>query len=118
MKYMLLIYANHLEAPQYTPEQQQGAMKAWNTFGQEAQAAGVLLHSEGLMPVTSARTVRVRSGKMMATEGPFAETHEQLGGYYMLDCKDIDEAIEWAAKLPGAWFGSVEVRPVASYEGQ
>lgn len=112
MKYMLLIYNNQLEAPQFTPEEQQANAKAWFAFGAEAQAAGVLLYNDGLAPVTSATTVRVRDGKTLTTDGPFAETHEQLGGYYMIDCKDLDEAISWAAKIPGARYGSIEIRPI------
>lgn len=112
MKYMMLIYANTSQAPAYTPEQQQAAVQAWYAFGKEAEAAGVLLYNDGLAPVTDATTVRVRNGKTLTSDGPFAETHEQLGGFYMLDCQDLDEAIGWAAKIPGAKYGSIEVRPV------
>ena len=112
MKYMMLIYANQAEAPKYTLEEQQAVAKAWYAFGEEAQAAGVLLYNDGLAPITNATTVRVRNGKTVVSDGPFAETHEQLGGYYMLECKDLDEAIAWAAKIPGAKFGTIEVRPV------
>jgi hypothetical protein len=66
---------------------------------------------EWTLPVTDATTVRVRNGKTLITDGPFAETHEQLGGYYLLDCKDLDEAIGWAAMIPSAKYGSIEVRP-------
>ena len=69
-------------------------------LGKEAEAAGVLLSNNGLSPVADATTVRVRNGKTLTTDGPFAETHEQLGGYYLFDCKDLDEAIGWAAKIP------------------
>jgi hypothetical protein len=115
MKYMLLIYNNQSEAPQFTPEEQQANAQAWFAFSAEAQAAGVLLYNDGLAPITSATTVRVRDGKTLITDGPFAETHEQLGGYYMFECKDLDEAISWAAKNPGAKYGSIEVRPVNVY---
>ena len=115
MKYMLLIYANASEAPEYTPEEHQAAVQTWFAFRTEAEAAGVLVSNNGLYPVTDATTVRVRNGKTLTTDGPFAETHEQLGGYFMLDCKDLDEAIGWAAKMPGAKYGSIEVRPVATY---
>jgi hypothetical protein len=115
MKYMLLNYANLSKAPEYTPEEQQAAMQSWFAFQQEMEAAGVLLHNEGLHPVNDATTVRVRNGRTLTTDGPFAETHEQLGGYFMLECKDLDEAISWAAKDPGAKYGSVEVRPVMTY---
>ena len=110
MKYMLLMYANETEAPK-TPEEYQAAAQAWTTFGQEVSAAGVLLSNTGLSPVADATTVRVRDGKTLTTDGPFAETHEQLGGYYLLECKDLDEAIRWAEKIPTAKYGSIEVRP-------
>ncbi len=115
MKYMLLNYADLSKVPEYTPEQRQAAMQAWFAFQTEMEAAGVLLHNEGLHPVSDATTVRIRNGKLLTTDGPFAETHEQLGGYFMIDCKDLDEAIRWAAKDPGAKYGSIEVRPVATY---
>ena len=112
MKYMLLDYADTSKAPQYTPEQAKAAVQAWLDYVTEAKAAGVLVNSEALRPVTDATTVRVRKGKMLTTDGPFAETHEQLGGIHLLDCKDLDEAIAWAAKMPGAKYGSIEIRPV------
>jgi hypothetical protein len=115
MKYMMLIYANASEMPAFTPEQRQAAMQAWGTFQAEAQAAGVLVSNDTLYPVTDATTVRVRNGKTLIADGPFAETHEQLGGYFVLDCQDLDEAISWAAKMPGAKYGSVEVRPIMTF---
>src|SRR6266540_368224 len=105
MKYILLIYADASEAPDYTPEQRQAAMQAWFAYGAQAEAAGVLVSNEGLHPVADATTVRVRNGKTLTTDGPFAETHEQLGGYYVLDCKDLDEALRWAEKIPTAKYG-------------
>jgi hypothetical protein len=115
MKYMMLIYANQSERPVFTPEERQAAMQAWIAFATEAGAAGVLVANDGLSPVSDATTVRVRDGKPLIADGPFAETHEQLGGYYMLDCKDLDEAIAWAAKMPGAKYGTIEIRPVMTY---
>jgi hypothetical protein len=91
-------------------------MAAYGAFGQAAQEAGVLLGGEGLQPTSTATTVRVRNDETLTTDGPFAETREQLGGYYLLDCKDLDEAIGWAARIPGAQSGSVEVRPIMDYE--
>jgi hypothetical protein len=114
MKYMLLMYANESQAPEYTPEEFQSVAQAWQALGQEAEAAGVLVSSSGLSPVADATTVRVRNGKTLTTDGPFAETHEQLGGYFLLDCKDLDEAIGWAAKIPTAKYGSIEIRPLWS----
>ncbi len=112
MKYMLLIYQNESGMPKYTPEEDQAVAQAWYAVLTEAKAAGVWMSNHGLSPVTDATTVRVRDGKMLTTDGPFAETHEQLGGYYLFDCKDLDEAIGWAAKIPAAKYGSIEVRPL------
>jgi hypothetical protein len=111
MKYMLLMYANEAKAPQ-TPEEYQAVAQSWYALGEELKAAGVLLSNNGLNPIADATTVRVRDGKTLTTDGPFAETHEQLGGYYLLECKDLDEAIRWAAKIPTAQYGSIEVRPL------
>jgi len=116
MKYLLLMYANEAETPQYTPEETpaayQAAAQAWYAFTAEAKAAGVWEANNGLTSVTDATSVRVRDGKTLTTDGPFAETHEQLGGYYLLDCKDLDEALRWAAKIPTAKYGTIEVRPL------
>ncbi len=112
MKYILLMYANQSEAPQLNPEQQQAEQQAWYSFMKDAKAAGVLLDNNGLAPGVSATTVRVRDGKTLTTDGPFAETHEQMAGYSVVDCKDLDEAIAWAARIPTARYGSVEVRPL------
>jgi hypothetical protein len=114
MKYMLLMYWDQTITQKFTPEEYQAAGKAWYALGQELEAAGVLVSNQGLSPITDATTVRVRDGKMLISDGPFAETHEQLGGYYLLECKDIDEATAWAAKIPSAKYGSIEVRPVWS----
>jgi hypothetical protein len=108
MKYALLLYGNVSQEPHYTPEEAPAARQAWFDLLAEMKAAQVYLLNYGLSPVTDATTVRVRNG-------PFAETHEQLGGYFMLDCKDLDEAIGWAAKIPYAKYGSIEVRPVITY---
>ena len=116
MRYLLTIYDDESGWNDATPEQSQQIMAAYGAFGEEAQAAGALLGGEGLQPTSTATTVRVRDGEALTTDGPFAETREQLGGYYLLECKDLDEAIGWAAKIPGAQSGSVEVRPVMDYE--
>lgn len=111
MKYLLLMYANESEAPK-TPEELQALAPAWYAYMADAKAAGVLLENNGVEPGTMATTVRIRNGKTLTTDGPFAETHEQLGGYSLLDCKDLDEAIRWAAKIPTAQYGSIEIRPL------
>jgi hypothetical protein len=116
MKYMLLMYANESDLPNKTPEEFQAAAQVWNAFAKEVEASGVLLSNCGLSYVANATTVRVRNDKTLTTDGPFAETHEQLGGYYLLECEDLDAAVGWAAKIPTAQYGSVEVRPAWSQE--
>jgi hypothetical protein len=115
MKYMLLMYADESIAQKFTPEEYQAAGQAWAAFGKEGTAAGVLLSSSGLSSASNATTVRVRDGKTLNTDGPFAETHEQLGGCYLLECKDLDEAVSWAARIPTAKYGAIEVRPLWTY---
>ncbi len=110
MKYMLLMYADETKVPQ-SAEDIQAAGPAWYALSKELEAAGVLVSNCGLSPVTDATTVRIRDGKTLTADGPFAETHEQLGGYYLLECKDLDEALGWAAKIPTAKYGSIEIRP-------
>lgn len=94
MKYMLLMFADELNAPK-TPDEYQVITQAWYGFGEEAKSAGVLLSNNGWEPVASVTTVRVRDGKALITDGPFAQTHEQLGGYYLLDCKDLDDPVPY-----------------------
>ena len=112
MKYMLLMYANESETQEWTQEETQAWFQTWQTLRREAKDAGVLLSNNGLSPIANATTVRVRNGQTLCTDGPFAETHEQLGGFFMVGCKDIDEAIRWAARIPHAKYGSVEIRPL------
>ena len=112
MKYLLLMYANEAEITKLTPDEVKDIQQAWFAYMKEAQADGVLLANNGLSPATTATTVR--NHKTLTTDGPFAETHEQLAGYSLLECKDLDEAIGWAARIPTAKYGSIEVRPVWS----
>jgi hypothetical protein len=116
MKYLCTIYGDESEWSNATPEQMSEVLAAYSAFGEEAGAAGVILGGEGLELTSSATTVRVRDGERLLSDGPFAETKEQLGGFYLLECGSLDEAIDWAAKIPGAATGSVEVRPVMNYE--
>ena len=116
MKYLLTIYADESRWATATPEDVQQIMAAYGAFGEAAQAAGVLIGGEGLQPSSSATTVRVRDNETIASDGPFAETREQLGGYYLVDCRDLDEAIGWAARIPDANGGTIEVRPVMDYD--
>jgi hypothetical protein len=116
MKFLLTIYADESRYATMTPEESGALMQAYGAFGREAQDAGVLLGGEGLQPTATATTVRVRDGETLLTDGPFAETREQLGGYYLIDCGNLDEANRWAARIPDAANGAVEVRPVMDYE--
>ena len=88
----------------------------YGEFSQAAAEAGVMLGGNALEPVATATTVTVREGKTTLMDGPFAETKEQLGGYYLLECKDLDEALTWAAKIPSARFGRIEVRPIMVFD--
>ncbi len=116
MRYMMLIYGNEANAATASPADQQAEMNAYNDFTQLVQNRGAFLAGEALHPTSSATTLRVRDGKIISTDGPFAETKEQLGGFYMLQCANLDEAIELAAKIPGAKHGSIEIRPVDEWE--
>ena len=111
MQYAILIYDSETEA---NPAQED--MGLWGAYTQEISEKGLLRAGEALQPSAAATTVRIRDGKTVTTDGPFAETKEQLGGFYILDCKDLDEAIEYAAKIPTAPWGSVEVRPVMVFD--
>ena len=91
-------------------------MEAYDAFWQDISKNGTLLAGEALEMPETATTVKVRNGERLVTDGPFPETKEQLGGFYLVECKDLDEAIEWAAKIPGAQNGTIEVRPVMSFE--
>ena len=116
MKFTLLLYGDESFWAESTPEQIAETMGVWEAFDRELTEAGVMLGGEGLTPTTEATTVRIAGGDVVHTDGPFAETREQLGGFYLLDCRDLDEAIRWAAKIPGAQGGTIEVRPVMDYE--
>jgi hypothetical protein len=112
MRYMALIYENEHDTP--SPGTPEGAeMHAgYGRFMEALQSEGVTYSGERLQPIATATSVRVRNGKTLVTDGPFAETREQFGGYYILDCKDLDQALAVAAKIPGAERGTIEVRPV------
>lgn len=115
MKYALLIYTEEAARAGMTPADRQQAMQAYYAFTDEARQRGMLRLSKTLDSVTAATTVRVRDGKNLITDGPFAGTKEQLGGFYILECQTLDEAIAMVAKMPGAHQGSVEIRPVAGH---
>jgi hypothetical protein len=117
MQYALTIYEDQSGWSDLPPEQPRATSAAYGKLTEDMRAAGVFRAGEGLQPAATATTVRVPNGERLVTDGPFAETKEQLGGFYVLDCKDLDEALEWAAKIPTAKSGCVEVRPVIQYEG-
>ena len=114
MRYLLLIYtAESMEPP--TDEEAASQIDAYNAFTAEVRSRGAYLGGEALHPTTSATTVRVRNGETLTTDGPYAETKEALGGYYLIEARDLDEAIELAAKIPGALGGAIEVRPIFDF---
>ena len=116
MKYLLTLYRDESRMAELTPEQRAEGMKLWDAYTTDAIDAGVHLGGEGLQPSATATTVKIEeSGDHIVSDGPFAETKEQLGGYYLLDCKDLDGALAWAKKIPMPG-GTVEVRPVMDYE--
>ena len=111
MQYLLLIYDNEKRwAKGYDPQE----LNDYTAFGKEFEAA--IKGGHALQPTTTAATVRVREGKNLTTDGPFAETKEQLAGYYMVEARDRDEAVKIAAKIPGARFGSIEARPIMVFK--
>jgi hypothetical protein len=117
MKFVLLLYGDEDRWANMSEEAMAESVEIWNAFGRELEEAGVVVAGEGLEPTPSATTIRYENGELVRTDGPFAETREQLGGFYVLDCKDIDEAAGWAAKVPDLpEDGSVEIRPVMDYE--
>jgi hypothetical protein len=116
MKYMLLIYGNEATSATWTQADYQAEMQDYWRYNQDMQERGVLVAGEALKGTETATNVRVRDGKTLITDGPFAETKEQLGGFYILDCKDLDEAIELAARIPGALHGTVEIRPIVVFD--
>ena len=116
MQYLMLIYNEESNPPQPGTPEGDAYMNEYWAFTEDVKQKNLMLGSNALEPVATATTVRVRDGKTETTDGPFAETKEQLGGYYLLDCKDLDEAIEYAAKIPCARAGSIEIRPVMLFE--
>ena len=116
MQYMLLIYDNEKMWPSMDEKERNALMGEYYAFTEEVKKAGKLVAGDALQATSTATTVRVRNGKSLTTDGPFAETKEQLGGYYLVEAKDLDEAMALAAKIPSARFGSIEVRPVMKFD--
>lgn len=111
-QYMLLVYESSDFRP--TPEQLAETYPKWMAYTEELRASGAWLAGDALERIDTATTLRVRDGETLVSDGPFAETKEVLGGYYLIDVPDLDEALKWSARMPGAFYGSVEVRPVRS----
>jgi hypothetical protein len=112
MKYMLLIHDDEKGWAKLSDAERQGIYAEYGQFGQSVKASGNYLAGAQLQPTAMATSVRVRDGKRLVTDGPFAETREQLGGYYLVEAKNLDEAIGIAARIPSVRFGTIEVRPV------
>ena len=118
MKYMLLIHDDEKAWAKMTDAERQRIYGEYGQFGQQIKETGNYLAGAQLQPTTTATSVRVRDGKRLVTDGPFAETREQLGGYYLVNAKDLDEAIGIAARIPSAKAGTIEVRPVVEMGSQ
>ncbi len=114
MRYVLLIYGDEASDSQATAPEQEAIMASYYAFGEKFKSQ--IQGGDALLATTSATTVRLREGKPIVTDGPFAETKEQLGGYYVVECDDLDEAIQLASQIPGASTGSIEVRPIMELE--
>jgi hypothetical protein len=112
MQYLLMLYSEEGGWNQLTKEQQDQGMAAYRAYTEALQKAGVLKGSNRLQPTSAATTVRLANGKPHVLDGPYVESKEQIGGYYLIDVADLDAAISWAARCPGAGHGTVEVRPV------
>jgi hypothetical protein len=112
MRYLLMICTDEKALGAMSPEEGAAMLAEYGTFGDEMGRRGVLQGGERLQPTTAATTVQVRDGEVLIADGPFAETKEQIGGYYMVECANLDEATDVASKIPGARHGTIEVRPI------
>ena len=116
MQYLLMIYQNEADYAKIDAATSKKMLEEYGAFTQSIIQSGHFKAGDGLQPTTTATSVRVRDGKIMTTDGPFAETREQLGGYYLIEAKDLDTALGLAARIPGAKTGTIEVRPVMIYD--
>lgn len=116
MKYALLLYADESITPQFGTPEMDAEMQEWFNFTNELNGAGKHLGGEALHEAQAATTVRVRDGKTITTDGPFAETKEALGGFYLIEADNIDEAASWAEKIPNVSYGTVEIRPIMEFD--
>ena len=117
MQYLALLYGDQTVWESLSPEEREDVYKQYGAFSEEAQQAGVIKGGNELDSTSTATTVRVRGGEILVTDGPFAELKEALGGYFVLECGSMDDACAWAAKIPGATHGAIEVRPIYVDEG-
>jgi hypothetical protein len=118
MRYLCLIYDDEKKWAEMAKEEADAMMGEYFTFTEGVRASGQYIAGEALQPVETATTVRVRNGRLSTTDGPFAETKEQLGGFYLIEARDLNDAIQVAAKIPSARIGSIEVRPVVDFSQQ
>ena len=116
MKFMLLLWGDEGQRADMSEQEAAAEMERWNDYTNQLVAAGAMVSGEGLQASAASRTLRVEDGERIVTDGPFAETKEQLGGFYVIECDSIDEALDWAARVPSAEQGATEVRPVIAYE--
>jgi hypothetical protein len=116
MQYLLMVYQNEAQLANMTAEDRKKLTAEYGMFTQSIVQSGHFKAGDGLQPTSTATTVRVRDGKTLTTDGPFAETREQFGGYYLVEAKDLNAALEVAVRIPGAKTGSIEVRPVMVYD--
>jgi len=115
VRYLLLIYGEEAQWTNMSPQEQAAEFQAYEDFGKWLTEKGWMRGGDALQATSSATSVRVRDGKTVTTDGPFAETKEQLGGYYMIDCDNLDQAIDAASRIPAARGGTIEVRPIMEY---
>jgi hypothetical protein len=116
MKFMLLLWGDESQWADMSEEEAASEMARWEEYTNQLTAAGAMVSGEGLQASATSKTLRIENGERIVTDGPFAETKEQLGGFYVIECESFDDALEWAAKVPSAERGSTEIRPVVAYE--
>ena len=112
MQYLLLIHDDESQSGRFSDEERNAFMQEYFTYTNDLRESGAFVAGAQLQPTSTATTVELRDGETLTTDGPYAETKEQLGGYYLIDVESLDEAIEWAAKIPSARWGKIEVRPL------
>lgn len=118
MRYLLLIYGDEKQGANASPEEQKAVVEAYDSYTKWLANQGWMQAGEALEPTAAATSVKVREGKLLTTDGPFAETKEQLGGFYQIECENLDQAIEAASKIPGAQRGTIEVRPIMEFPSE